>query len=114
MGNMISNMLYLFSVLLSSVLCLPATASSSVIMMTRGFTSHSLTEVEILGDDSCSVTDLPDRRQLSVTVVTPDNLVLNCGGDPNSRSCLYLDTQTNSWRYHSSLTRDRYGAVAVS
>ena len=77
------------------------------------------TAVVVVGGD-CQVAELPERRSLHVSFVTPspDPLVLVCGG-ANSKghresSCLSYDLTSYRWLAHSNLTTRRRDAVGVT
>lgn len=90
----------------------------------EGFFYRSITKVETIPVQSppCQVPDLPAPNSGSTLVLTPQRLLLNCGGmedlypEPvRYKSCLALDVSGGGgWSHHSDLTNSRNGAVGVT
>ena len=74
---------------------------------------------EVFGGGDCTVADLPETRSFHVSFVTPDDIVMVCGGlvggsQQRTKSCLEYDLNSGKWRDHSYLRLTRPAAVAVS
>ena len=64
---------------------------------------------------TCYLQDMPAAGAASTLVLTPQNVVLNCGGGDNPQSCLSLDVARGGvWTHHSHLTNERQEAIGVS
>ena len=62
----------------------------------------------------CQVPNLKTGNALSRLVLTPDNVLLDCGGRNRNyaKSCRYLDVaEGGGWTHHSDLTNKRAGGV---
>ena len=76
---------------------------------------------EVFGGGDCTVADLPETRLHHVSFVTPDDIVMVCGGlvggsQLRSKSCLEYDLNSGNgkWRHHSNMRLTRPRAAAVS
>ena len=93
----------------------------SLVLLAGGINSEALlTSVEMIPVQSspCYVQDVPKANSGLSLVLTPDNVLLNCGGGNNVKSCLFLDVGggpgVSVWTHHSDLTNSRVGAIGVS
>jgi len=76
---------------------------------------RAISSVEVLGH-TCNM-DLPKDRFGYVSVTTGDRKTLVCGGRSSRvdvASCLEFNYHSNKWSDHSSLTKARYYASAIS
>ena len=70
--------------------------------------------VGLLFQDNCPLPPLPNANSDHVLLLTPENLLLSCGGDAHPRACIFLDVAAATWNQHSSLTEQREGSVAIT
>ena len=68
----------------------------------RDSKNNSLSSVEVIGLDNCSVPDLPQWRYNHGSFMTEWGSLAVCGGKwsgkPISSDCLVLDTTSNQWQ----------------
>ena len=110
------NSVYLFCIFAKTSF---TAADEDVILITGGYNgSNFLSTCEVL-PSPCSVPSFPGNvfsapHYSHTTARTADGLILTCGGINNSRKCLMLDLQSNSWISHSRLDQSRISSTAVT
>ena len=70
--------------------------------------------VEVFFQDKCPVPQLPKANGGHCLVVTPDNILLSCGGDASPQTCYSLDVTGGVWNHHSTLREEREGSLAIN
>jgi len=71
-------------------------------------------DVGLLFQDNCPLPQLQDANSDNVLLLTPDNLLLSCGGDSHAQTCNFLDVAAATWKEHSSLREVREGSVGIT
>ena len=79
----------------------PTVTGNTVVLITGGYDNWALSGTEIY-PTSCSLPDLPSRRQYHSTFVTtgPSSKIVTCGGHTiqgHTTSCLVLDIENQLW-----------------